>query len=179
MSEFFLIAEIKSVFNKNGFLSLVSYSDIPDRFLKLRKVYIEIFGDKKEFTIEKVLWNKGKPVIKFLNFDSDREVEFLTGCRVFVGEGNLVKLSDDTFFIHDLIGSRVVRNGNPVGRITDVLTLPSNDVYVIKEDSGGELLVPAVKDYVESFDPGSKVLVLKPGGDLYEEESGEVEDDED
>jgi len=168
VNEYFLVAEIKTIFNKNGFLSLISHSDEPERFLSLRKVYIEIFGDMKEFMVEKVVPVKNYFTIKFVNFNSDQDVDFFVGKRIYVDSENLVKLTEDTFFIHDLIDSRVFAEGKPAGILKDVIKLPSNDVYVIHDLSGKEFLVPAVKDYVESFDKINKTLNLKPGYNIFE-----------
>lgn len=178
MDEFYLIAEIRAIHNKEGFLSIVSYTDVPERFNKLRKVYIEIFGEKKEFFIEKVLHLKNSAAVKFRNFDSDKDVSFLIGKKMFVDNESLVKLSENTYFIHDLIGSSVFRNNAQVGLLTDVLVLPANDVYVITETSGKELLIPAIKDYIESFDPQNKILVIKPGDDIYDEEFSDKDDED-
>ena len=46
--------------------------------------------------------------------------------------------------------------------------MPANDVYVVKDNSGNEVLIPAVNDFVEKFDPDKKIMKLKPGEDLYD-----------
>ncbi|MGE5411051.1 MAG: ribosome maturation factor RimM [Clostridiales bacterium] len=178
MDEFILIAEIKTVYNKNGFLSIYSYSDVPGRFKKLGKVYIEIFGEFKEFFVERVILQKNSIALKFRNFNTDKEVGFLLGKKVYVDDENLVKLSEKTFFIHDLIGSRVFRNGSQIGVLIDVMTLPANDVYVMTDNSGKEVLIPAVSDYIESFDVESKLLKLKPGEELYDEDISDKDDED-
>ncbi|MCU7491598.1 MAG: 16S rRNA processing protein RimM [Ignavibacteria bacterium] len=173
VSEYYLIAEIKSLFETGGFVNVIPYSDSPERLMKLNDVYIDVFGDKKKFSVEKVIHTGKVWSVKFKNFNSAREVEFLLGKRIFVDQDNLIGLEENTYFIHDLIGSRVFRNGGLIGNLVDVLSLPANDVYVIKDLSEGELLIPAVSDYVESFDPINKILVLRPGGDIFEEEDDE------
>ena len=55
---------------------------------------------------------------------------------------------DGRYFIADLIGLRAVdaETGAELGAVSDVLTLPSNDVYVL---SGiREMLVPAVPEFI-------------------------------
>ena len=52
----------------------------------------------------------------------------------------------------------------------NVLNYPANDVFVIEDKEGNEILIPAVADYIESFNPENKILILKPGGELYEDE---------
>jgi 16S rRNA processing protein RimM len=87
---------------------------------------------------------------------------------LFIDKPNLVKLPEDQFFIHDLLGSEVYKDDKLLGIIKDVLQLPANDVYVVNDAEGNELLVPAVKEFIMDFNADTKVLILKPGGDLYE-----------
>jgi len=181
VNEYFLIAKIVSVYEKprimqgksafgsarEGFVKIFSYSDFPERFFNLKRVYIEFFDEKKEFYVERVEKIKDYFLLKFKNFDTNNDANVLVGKEIFVDNENLVKLPDNYFFVHDLISSSVFRNNKFFGKIKDVLSYPANDVYVI-ENSGEEILIPAIPDYIESFDPEKKILVLKPGDDLYE-----------
>ncbi|HKI78919.1 MAG TPA: ribosome maturation factor RimM [Ignavibacteriaceae bacterium] len=170
MSDFFLIAKIASVYGKNGFVKIITFSSFPDRFQKLGKVFIDFFDDKKEFFVEKVIKQKDFFILKFKNFDNDGDVTVLVGKKIFVDENNLVKLPEGYYFIHDMIGCRVFRNETEFGTLKDVLNFPSNDVYVIESAEGNEILIPAVADYVEGFDQDKKILLLKPGEDIYEDD---------
>jgi 16S rRNA processing protein RimM len=170
VSEFFLIATIDSVYGKDGFVKIISHSDFPDRFYRLEQVYIDFWGDKKEFFVERVLERKKYLTLKFKNFDDDRDVGVLVGKDVFVDEKNVIKLPEGSFFVHDLLGSRVYRNNQEFGTLKDVLRSPANDVYVVENVQGKEILIPAVQDYIESFDKKNKILVIKPGNKIYEDD---------
>ena len=170
MSDFFLIAKIVSLKGKDGFVNIISHSDFPDRFYKLDKVYIDFFNDKKEFFVEKVVAQKKQIAFKFRNFDSDKDAQVLIGKDVFVDEEKAIKLPEGSYFVHDLIGSKVFRNGEEFGSLKDVLRFPANDVYVIIDTLGEEILIPAVKDYIESYDREKKILVIKPGDEIYEDD---------
>jgi 16S rRNA processing protein RimM len=150
-----------------GFVRIFSYSDFPERFFNLEKVYINFFGDKKEFYVEKVVRLKDSFLLKFKNFDTDNDAGILVGREIFVDKENLVTLPENYFFVHDLIGSKVYRNSCLIGVIKDVLNYPANDVYVV-ENGGKEILIPAVLEFIEQFDPVEKILILKPGDELYE-----------
>ncbi len=165
MPEFFLIARTQSAFNKDGFIRIFAYSDFPLRFFDLRKVYIDFSGIKKEFYVEEIKKEKDFFILKFANFNSDNDVEVLLGKDIFVDENDVVKLPADQYFIHDLLGSSVFRNKILVGKIVDVLVLPANDVYVIDAD-GKEILIPAVKEFIEKFIPSEKKLILVPEADI-------------
>ena len=170
MGDFYLIATVTSVSGKKGAVKINSHSDYPERFFYLSKVYIDFFGEKKLFFVERVRQNKNLFTLKFKNFNSDRDSEILVGKEIFVDEENLVRLPDNHFFIHDLIGSRVIKNDKELGVINDVLQYPANDVYVIEDSVGKEILLPAILGLIESFDKVKKILKLKPGEILYEDD---------
>ena len=72
-----------------------------------------------------------------------------------------VKLPDGTFFLADAIGLEVrsAADGTVLGKVADILTLPANNVYVVK---GGprELMIPAVDEFVPKVDiDGGYMLV--------------------
>lgn len=151
-------------------MKIEPFSDLPERFFKLKKIFIDFFNDKKELKIQAVKKSKNYILLKFNNFDSDKDVDVLIGKDLFVEESDLLKLPEDKAFIHDIIGSIVLKNNVKIGEVTDMIILKSNNVYVIKENNGNELLIPAVEDYVEKFDSQMKILVLKPIENFYDED---------
>lgn len=114
--------------------------------------------------------NKDFFTLKFKNFNSDKDSGILVGKEIFVDEENLIRLPEDHYFIHDLVGSKVIRDDKELGIIKDVLQYPANDVYVIEDNEGKEILIPAIHRIIESFDNVKKILKLKPGEDLYEDD---------
>ena len=167
MSDYYLIAKIISSSGDENFFNIALFTDFPEHLYNLKKVYIDFLGDKKEFTLDEVKSPKDKYQIKLKNFDA-KDAEILIGKEIFISEDDLLKLPKDQYYIHDLIGSLVLRNNVEIGKIKDVLTLPANDVYVIKDIRGNEILIPAVYDYIKSFDPEKKIMLLKPGEDFYD-----------
>ncbi|GJQ61637.1 MAG: ribosome maturation factor RimM [Melioribacteraceae bacterium] len=169
MNDLVLIGEIKAV-DDDGWLSIFSYSDFPDRFKELKSVFIEVFGVTKSFYIENVELNGSKILLKFRNFDTFEDAEFLNGRKLLIHSAEMIELPDDQFFIHDLIGSEVFRNDKLLGVIDDVLSTPANDVLVI-HGNDDELLIPVVKDFIDRFDAFNKKMILKPGEDnIYDDE---------
>ena len=165
-----MIARITSIADNKGFVKIYSYSDFPERFFSLNEVYIDFFGSKKKFVVEKAKKLKGELYIRFKDFCTEKETKVLLNKEVFVEEKDVIKLPENVYFMHDLIGSMVFRNGKLFGKIEDVLSYPANDVYVIEDSNGGEILLPALSELIESFDSENKVMVLKPGESFYEDE---------
>ncbi len=169
MDGYILIARIVAVYGRDGLLRLSSFSDFPDRFKKLKTVSVEFYASFKQLKVEKVKYDGQDILIKFENFDSDRDVEVLVGKDVYIPESETVKLPAGTYFIHDLIGSRVIFKGAELGTIEDVMVLPANDVYVVKKE-GKEVLVPAVNEFIESFSAEEKLMVLSESFPGYDDE---------
>ena len=171
LEDYYLIAEISSVFDGDGYIKVKSFSDFPDRFFHLDKISINIYGHHREFIVEDVERIENNFILKFKNFDSDIDVEFLVGSAIFVKKNELVALEDDTFFIHDLIGCKVFFNEKFFGKIVDVLSLRSNDVYVIENDEKYERLIPAVAEFIQSVNIEEKIVLLKLDYDELSDEN--------
>ncbi len=85
----------------------------------------------------------------------------LEGCRsiddaiklknkiVFIDRDD-VTLEDGQVFVQDLTGLDVINgaDGTKIGVLADVLSLPANDVYLVKTGDGKELLLPAVDEFI-------------------------------
>ncbi len=172
MDDLFLIAEVKAIYGSNGFVLIDSFSDFYERFFQLNSVYVEVFGSVKKFFVEDVKELNGSFVIKFKGFDSSEDVQFFVGQKVYVEKKDVVKLSENVFFIHDVIGSKVYKESKLIGVVEDVLVLPANDVFVVIDRNKKRILVPAVENYIESFDADEKSLKLVSGCYLlYDDEN--------
>ena len=168
--EYFLIARIEQTFGKDGFVRLQSFSDFPERFFSLKKVYIDFWGAKKTFYVEDVKDVKGKIIIKFKKFDGFRESQILIDREVYVDEQDAVSLPENHFFVHDLMGSEVFVKTGRVGIVSDVIKGKGNDVLVILDDDKKEILVPFVLNFIEKFDAAKKTLILNISKDFLEED---------
>jgi 16S rRNA processing protein RimM len=168
--EYILIARIEQLYGKDGFVKLKLFSDFPDRFLNLKKVYIDFWGDKKRFFVEDVNDLKGKIIIKFKKFDSPRDSQVLIDREIYVDEKDAVSLPDNHYFVHDLIGSEVVVEKERIGTISEVIKGKANDVLVVLTDDKNEKLIPFVLNFIEKFDAAKKRLILNISKDFLEDD---------
>jgi 16S rRNA processing protein RimM len=168
--EYILIARIEQTFGKDGFVKIQSFSDFPERFFNLNKVYIDFWGDKKTFYVEAVKDAKGKIVIKFKKFDSLRDSQVLIDREVYVLEKDAVSLPDNHFFVHDLIESEVFVKKERIGIVSDVIKGKGNDVLVILTDEKKEILIPFVLSFIEKFEAAKKKLILTISKEYLEED---------
>lgn len=168
--EFFAFAVIKSSINTEGCLNLKNYSDFSGRFLNLKYVFIDVFGDKRKFFVEDFYFSGENPVIKFRNFDSVDDVKFLVGKEVFTDKKNFIEHESGEFLVNELIGAEVFKGNKFFGNLVDVENYPGNDVLVIQDADGNEVLIPSVKEFVESIDRKNKKIFLNPDAGLNYDE---------
>lgn len=82
------------------------------------------------------------------------------GAEIHVLRDALPRLEEGSYYVADLVGLEVLdENGAAVGRVTDVLPGPANDVLEL--DTG--LLLPLVEACVREVDLTGRRVLLNPG----------------
>lgn len=160
------IGKIVNTHGVRGDVKVIPLTDDPKRFDDLEWVFIEKNSVLEKHYVKDVKYTKGFVLLKLSDIDTVEAAEQLRDCFVLVDRENAVKLPEDTYFICDIIGSAVYdENGDKLGELTNVLKTGSNDVYVVKRDSGKELLLPALKSVVTSVSIENKRIdVIVPRG---------------
>lgn len=160
MKDYFFIAKVTSLFGRNGFVRVELFPDYFEYIQTLNKVFIDFWGSKKMFYVEKVKHIGNGLALKLKNFNDERDAGVFIGRDVFVAKDDLENYSGDKFSPNNLIGSKVFKGNEEIGVITDVITAPANDVIVVKKDNNKELLIPLVLEFIEEFDTEKKIIVL-------------------
>lgn len=144
-----------------GELKIESLSDIPGRFDTLRDVFIE-FDDGKivKRTIVSVNDRTNGLFVKLEGIDDRDAAEKFRGSYICVDSENLAQLPPDNFYTFDMEGMEVVDPaGNTIGTVNRVERYPANDVIVVCMKDG-EVMIPAVKEYVRDVDLAQKRLTV-------------------
>jgi 16S rRNA processing protein RimM len=106
-------------------------------------------------------------LLVFFRGVGDRDTaEALRGAFLTVPAGELPVLPEDSYYVFDLLGSRVnSEDGEFLGRVTDVLSAAGNQVLVVDGTEGGEVLLPMTREVVRRVDlEGASIVVhLLPG----------------
>lgn len=167
--DYILIGKVKQVHGKAGYVLLDSFSDFLKQFINLKKVYLDFWGDKKNFYIEDVKDINGRLALKFKKFDSIRDCQVLVSREIYIDEKDKISFPDNHFFAHELIGSEVIIEKKSYGIVADVITGKANDVLVITTNNK-EKLIPLVLNFIESFDAAKKKLILNISLDYLDED---------
>lgn len=154
------IGKIVNTHGIKGEVRVIPLTDDISRFERLEHAFLD---DEKlmKVDIEYVKYHKNFVIVKFKGLDNINDVEKYKDIYMLVDRENAIKLPEDAYFVCDIIGIEVKDiNGSNLGAITDVISTGSNDVYVVKKDSG-ELLVPALKSVVKEIDIDKKIMIVE------------------
>lgn len=161
--EFVSIGYITRAHGIKGEVIVFSITDDPDQFQSSREFFISDGQDlRQKVVIERVRARKGNFVMKFQGINDRNAADEI--CRRYLQRklGENENLAPDEYFIFDLIGLVVKTvDGKEIGTIADVLNLPANDVYVVRNNSD-EILIPAIKSVVKRVDLENEVVYIEP-----------------
>lgn len=123
----------------------------------------------KEYFVEGVRFHQSNVLLKLRGVDTLTDAEFFKGREIWIAREDARRLDDDEWFICDLIGLKVREDGIELGKLTDVIQTGSNDVYVVRNADGKEILIPSIKNVILTVDTvGGTMDVKLPEGLLDE-----------
>lgn len=166
MEQFLRVGVITSTHGIRGDVKVFCTSDDPARFKKLKTCYIDTKKTLLEMQVTSCKLVKGMPVIHFEGYDTIESMEPFKGKDILVDRAHAVKCQKNEFFIVDLVGLAVETDeGEALGTLTDVLQTGANDVFVVTEPDGNEILVPYIEQCVPEIHPetGKVIVHLLPG----------------
>ncbi|NLH96196.1 MAG: 16S rRNA processing protein RimM [Clostridiaceae bacterium] len=171
MYEYLQVGRIVNTHGVRGEVKLMPLTDDPSRFDDLEWVFIENDGVMTRYEIQSVKYFKGMVIVKLAGIDDPETAAALKGCFALVDRVNAVRLPEGSYFICDIIGCSVFdENGALLGKVSEVLQTGSNDVYVVRDESGREVLIPALKSVVRNVQPEQgRIDVMIPKGLLDDE----------
>ena len=159
MEDLFRIGSLATTHGVHGEVKVYPTTDDPGRYKKIKEVILDNGKEKKTAHIEQTKFFKQMVIVKFKEYHTMDEAEKLRGYELYVTREHAIPLKKNEYYIADLIGMMVLTDeGNELGIIEDVLQTGANDVYVVKQSSGKEVLLPAIKDCILSVDVEAKVM---------------------
>lgn len=142
-----------------GDVDITPLSSNPARF----RVGAEILVAGVRRRVEAVGTRRGHPVLRFSGVRDRDGAEALRGASLEIEADELPVPPAGWHYVHDLIGLSVETvAGSPVGELVDVLRTGANDVYVVRDDGGREVLVPATAEVIREVDLAGRRARIDP-----------------
>ena len=161
MQEFLEIGQVVNTFGIKGMVKVKPFTDDIRRFDDLKKVYVENNKSKKEYEIEEVKYHKDMVLIKFKGIDNPENADLLRNSYLKVNRNDEAKLDKGTYYIVDLLGLDVYSDeGKLLGKLDDIFNSGSSDIYVVKDELGKQLLLPAISEVVKDINLQEKKIIV-------------------
>lgn len=166
MYDYLEIGEIVNTHGIKGEVKVIPLTDSQDRFDDLDWVYLDRGGKLEKISIEGIKHIRSTVILQLKDIETVEAAEALKGLFLLVDRKNAVKLPSHCYFICDILGVEVQdMSGASYGKLTEVLHTGSNDVYVVKNEEGREILLPALKSVIRevSLEAGVMKVVIPEG----------------
>ncbi len=158
--EFLAVGRVLKPQGVKGEIKVKPLTRSPERFLDLEKVFIE-GPEKKTLEIMEVRLKKDVVFLKVAGFDSIEDVEPLRNKLLLIPVSWRQELPEGEYYIYELIGIDVFSTqGEHLGEISEVMSLPGNDVYLVKKGDQ-EIPIPALKKVVKKVDISGKRMEVE------------------
>ena len=154
--------EVGKVTNTHGIMGEVRvqpWADSPEFLCQFKTLYV----DKGHWPIkvERARVHKNMVILKLEGVTDVPGALAMRNAVLYIDRKD-APLPEGSFFLADLYGLEVrnAEDGQVLGTIADILTLPANNVYVVR---GGEreLMIPAVPQFVEETNVAGGYLSVR------------------
>ena len=151
--ELYQVGAVVRTHGVRGEIKVYPMTDDPMRFRGMKELILDTGKELKICEVLSARMQKNLVILKLKGLDTMDEAQRYRGCALYVTKENRVPLGEDEWFIADLIGCSVwTDEGERLGELTDVLQTGANDVYVVQDAGGKEILIPAIRDCILDVD---------------------------
>ncbi|HEU4781945.1 MAG TPA: ribosome maturation factor RimM [Ktedonobacterales bacterium] len=170
------VGEIVGAFGIRGEVKVLPQTDFPDRFARTPTLYL---GDARAPRgVQSARQHQRIVVLKLDGVDDATAAQRLRGLTLWIPEAERMPLTEDQFYLHDVVGLKVVHvNGQPLGEVVDFITGSGNDLFVVRATPGGrDVLLPAVREFIRELDIPGGVLRVDPIPGLFDDQGENAAD---
>ncbi len=122
-------------------------TDFPERLKPNTKVFV---GDSHQpMTLAGTRFHNEGLLVKFKNIDTPEDAARYRNQQVYVSAADRPKLPKGQYYYHELIGFDVVDEADhSIGILSAIMQTGANDVYVVTQSDGKEILLPVISSVV-------------------------------
>ncbi len=141
----------------SGEIIMDLHTDFPDRIKAGRKIYI---GDDHEAaTFGSIRVHGNGLLVSLRGYDTPETAGRFRNQWVYVKAKDVPPLPEGKHYKYEMIDLNVVDdNGNTLGKLAEILETGANDVYIIRDEAGKEILLPAIPSVILNVDMEARLV---------------------
>lgn len=146
-----------------GEVKVKRITDFPERFQVGNTLYLQKNDEKPiPLIVDGHRTHKQFDLLHFEGKNSIQDVEQMKGAYLKIKEEQLIPLSENEYYYHEIIGCQVfTTTGEKLGIIDSILAPGANDVWVVKNKEGKEILIPYIKQVVKEVQVDCRKVVIE------------------
>ncbi len=161
MTKYLEIGQIVNTFGIKGMVKVKPFTDNIERFNNLEKIYIKNKSGQTEYKIQEIKYHKNMVLIKFEGIENPEQADLLRNSYLIVDRETEEPLEPGRYYIVDMIGLDVFTDDDEyLGKLEDIYNTGSNDIYVVKNELGKQVLLPAIEDVIKNIDMDNKKVIV-------------------
>jgi len=154
---YLVVGFLRRAHGLQGEIIMDLHTDFPERFRSGRKLFVG--EEHKVMTVESVRSHAKGLLIKFKGIETPEETARFRNQWVYIKATDAPPLPEGQIYQHQLFGFQVVdENENLLGELVEIIETGANDVYVVKNESGKEILLPAIPSVILDLDPAHRLM---------------------
>lgn len=162
MDNYIDVGQIVNTHGLRGEVKVNPRTDMPEVFEIFDKLCTD---DGKEYKVKGVRYQKSCVLLKLSGVEDVDMAERMKGKVLYAERSLFEDLPEDTYLVADIVGLEVKDENTVYGKISDVITTGSNDVYEVRPPVGKNIYIPAIKDVIKEISiEGGYVLIEMPKG---------------
>jgi len=158
---FITIGKITKPIGIKGNLKIISLTDFPERFEKLKAVilysekdgqfFFNIKKDSFDFDVTAAKVYDKYVNIKLDGFDSIESTQPLINMMLMIDEKNRMKLEEGSYYYYEMVGCDVYSKEELIGKVISIVNYGSGDLFNV-EYRGKEVLIPFRDEFIKKID---------------------------
>lgn len=151
----FKVGTIVNTHGIRGEVRVVPITDFPEERFQVGEQLVIDGKTPTNVVIKTARAHKQFILLSFEDLQDINLIEQYKGRDLLVDEADLNELaSDDEYYYHQIIGLTVIDQATQqtLGKVSEILELPANDVWVVKQKGADDLLLPNIKQVIEQVD---------------------------
>ncbi len=154
---YLVVGFLRRAHGVHGEIVMDVHTDFPERLQRGRKLFI---GEEyKSVTLTSARPHAKGMLLKLKGIETPEEVGQFRNQWVYVRAADVPSLPEGKLYQHELFGFEVVdENGAPLGELKEIIETGANDVYVVRDSSGREILLPAIPSVILDLDPARRLM---------------------
>lgn len=163
MSSKVVIGKFGSVHGVRGDIKVHSFTESSEDILEYQPWQFKptAGSDWKVLEIMQSSWHNNQLVVRIAGFTDRDEAKRLTNLEIAIERDQLPTLSQDEHYWSDLTGLTVVNTeGEQLGIVDGFIETGSNDVMAIKDEKGGDHLIPYTDHAIKEVDMATKTITV-------------------